>query len=96
MDGKIKKCTKDLESLNQTILNLKERNDKLKNNLISKRTGETDREKKAELEDKVEVKSKEMWKLKKELDNLNRDILEGRQIKKEKETQVNIIIYTNA
>lgn len=88
MDGKIKKCTKDLESLNQTILNLKDRNDKLKNNLISKRTGESDREKKADLEEKVEAKSKEMWKLKKELDKLNRDILEGRQIKKEKETQV--------
>ncbi len=88
MDGKIKKCTKDLESLNQTILNLKERNDKLKNNLISKRTGETDRMRKIELDEKVEIKSKEMWKYRKELDKLNRDIIEGRQLKKEKETQV--------
>ena len=92
MDGKIKKCTKDLESLNQTILNLKERNDKMKNNLISKRTGETDFQKKMELEEKVEMKSKEMWKFKKEFEKLNRDILEGRQIKKEKETQVIILI----
>ena len=92
MDGKIKKCTKDLESLNQTILNLKDRNDKLKNNLISKKTGEIDRMRKMELEEKVEIKSKEMWKFKKELDKLNKEIIEGRQMKKEKETQVKIKI----
>lgn len=95
MDGKIKKCTKDLESLNQTILNLKERNDKMKNNLISKRTGETDFQKKMDLEEKVEAKSKEMWRFKKDFEKLNRDILEGRQIKKEKETQVNYYIELN-
>ena len=47
---------------------------------------------KMELEEKVEIKSKEMWKFKKELDKLNKEIIEGRQMKKEKETQVKIKI----
>jgi hypothetical protein len=88
MDGKIKKCKKDLQSLYQTISNLKERNEKLKGSLIDKKTGSLDKDKKMELEMRVEKESKDMWEKKNELDRLNRSIFEGTQTLKEKQTQV--------
>jgi chromosome segregation ATPase len=92
MDGKIKKCKKDLQSLYQTMSNLKERNEKLKNSLIVQKTGELDKFKKSELENKLDKESKEMWEKKNELERLNHAIIEGNQTLKEKEAQVNYLI----
>jgi chromosome segregation ATPase len=91
MDGKIKKCRKDLHSLHQTMNNLRERNEKLKNSLIVKKTGELDSYKKKELESKVEKENKEMWEKKNELESLNSAILSGKQKLEEKSMQVNKI-----
>lgn len=79
MKGKINKCEKDLKSLEFTITNLKERNEKLKNHLLVKvnqffiifqRNGTLDRNKQAELEEKVRKESDEMWQKKNELNEL--------------------------
>lgn len=91
MDGKIKKCKKDLQSLYQTMSNLKERNEKLKTSLIVQKTGKLDTYKKSELESAVSNESEDMWAKKKELDRLNMAIDQGSLSLKERETQVRII-----
>lgn len=88
MDGKIKKCKKDLQSLYQTMTSLKDRNEKLKNSLIVEKTGELDRSKKQELEARLDKESKEMWEKKNELEKINYAIQEGEQTYREKESQV--------
>ena len=90
MDGKIKKCRKDLHSLHQTMNNLRERNEKLKNSLIVKKTGELDNFKKKELEVKVEKENKDMWEKKNEIESLNMAIQGGNQKLEEKTMQVRL------
>lgn len=91
MDGKIKKCKKDLQSLYQTMTNLKERNDKLKGSLKDKKTGELDKSKKFDLEQRLDRESKEMWEKKNELEKINSAIEDGTISLKEKESQINIL-----
>lgn len=89
MDGKIKKCKKDLNSLYRTLGSLKSRNEKLKTSLIVKKNGELHEFKKSELEEKVAAESEQMWAKKKELESLNASIEQGSFNLKEKNTQVN-------
>jgi hypothetical protein len=88
MDGKIKKCKKDLLSLHETLSNLKQRNDNLKGHLIVKKTGELDKVKKMQLEEKVITTNEEMWAKKKELDRLNAELVNGEIKLKEKDEEV--------
>lgn len=93
MDGKLKKCEKDLESLEFTMKNLQNRNEKLKKSLINQKTGVTDRSKKQELESKLEVQSKEMWERKNELEKINYEIQLGEHSIREKDSQVKYYYY---
>jgi len=78
MEGKIKKkCRKDLQSLYQTMSNLKERNEKLKTSLMVKKTGQLDMARKEELQQKVERENKDMWEKKNELDRLTQSIYDN-------------------
>lgn len=88
MDGKIKKCKKDLNSLYRTLGSLKSRNEKLKTSLIVKKNGELHEFKKSELEEKVALESEQMWAKKKELESLNGSIEQGAISMKEKNIQV--------
>ncbi len=92
MDGKLRKCEKDLDSLIFTMKNLQNRNEKLKKSLINEKTGVTDRSKKQEFEIKLQTQSKEMWEKKNELEKINYEIQLGEHSMREKESQV-IYIY---
>ena len=92
MDGKIKKCKKDLQSLYQTMTSLKDRNEKLKTSLIVEKTGEMDRSKKRDFEIRLDKESKEMWERKNELEKINYSIQEGEQNYREKDQQVILLI----
>ena len=70
--------------------NLRERNEKLKNSLIVKKTGELDNFKKKELEVKVEKENKDMWEKKNEIESLNMAIQGGNQKLEEKTMQVRL------
>ncbi len=89
MDGKIKKCKKDLNSLYRTLGSLKSRNEKLKTSLIVKKNGELHDFKRQELEEKVSAESEQMWAKKKEFEALNSSIEQGALNFKEKSIQVN-------
>lgn len=95
MDGKIKKCKKDLNSLYRTLGSLKSRNEKLKTSLIVKKNGELHDFKRQELEEKVSAESEQMWAKKKELEALNASIEQGVLNLKEKSIQVkkNLFFY---
>ena len=88
MDGKLKKCEKDLESLIVTMENLKKRNEKLKVTLIDEKLGHKDLAKKNELKGRLNVESTEMWERKSELEKVYYEIVTGEQTLKEKVTQV--------
>jgi transcriptional regulator NrdR family protein len=88
MDGKIKKCKKDLNSLYRTLGSLKSRNEKLKTSLIVRKNGELHDFKRQELDEKVSAESEQMWAKKKELEALNASIEQGALNLKEKSIQV--------
>jgi transcriptional regulator NrdR family protein len=88
MDGKIKKCKKDLNSLYRTLGSLKSRNEKLKTSLIVKKNGELHEFKRSELEEKVSSESEQMWAKKRELETLKNSIEQNNLNLKEKNIQV--------
>jgi uncharacterized protein (DUF342 family) len=92
MDGKIKKCKKDLLSLHETLSNLKQRNDSLKGHLIVKKTGDLDKANKEQLEDKVIKVNEEMFAKKKELDRLNAELVNNDIKLREKDEEVNFCL----